>query len=63
MASRYFGIERGAQAPSITEGSSTTSKKIEVVVDLTSSVTKMELVDLLKSLAEYIANTSTYPQS
>jgi len=52
MALRYFGIERGASEETVTQGSSTTSKDVEVVVDLAANMDKGEVlrqVDLIKN--------------
>lgn len=54
MASRYFGIERGAQKTGITQGSSSTSKKLELVVDLTAGFTKAEVLQAIEYLEGYI---------
>lgn len=61
MASRYFGVNRGAQGEGVTEGSSTTSKDMEVVIDLTKNLTKAEVADKLEEIKNFIFTTSQYP--
>jgi hypothetical protein len=61
MASQYWGIERGAQPSSVTTGSSTTSKKIELVVDLTSGATKKDVILALEALRQAVLNDRTTP--
>ena len=61
MASRYYGCEVGAGLPAdITESGSTTSKKIELVVDLTASgLNKIAVLKALKALEGYIIQDAT----
>lgn len=54
MASRYFGIERGQTEDNVTQGSSTTSKKLEVVIDLTAGFTQAEVLMALEYISNYI---------
>lgn len=54
MASRYFGIERGGTEDNVTQGSSTTSKKLEVVLDLTAGFTQAEVLMALDYIRNYI---------
>lgn len=56
MASYYYGINDGAGAMgTITEGSSTTSKDIEVVINTTANVgSKEEVLLALQKLYDYI---------
>ncbi len=54
MASRYFGISRGGTEDSVTQGSSTTSKKLEVVLDLSGNFTKQEVLQGLEYIKQYI---------
>jgi hypothetical protein len=52
MALRYFGVEKGANGDTVTQGSSTTSKTVEVVVDLADGADKGQVLVAL----EYIKN-------
>ena len=60
MAKQYLGLTRGNQLNgSITEDSSTTSKSIELVVDLAdTSLTKNDLLIALEALEAYIIKRS-----
>ncbi len=58
MASRYFGISRGERT--VTEGSSTTSKHFEAVLDLTKSFTKSEFLQQLDNIFNTII-TGNFP--
>jgi hypothetical protein len=60
MATYYFGINNGAGAMgSVTEGSSTTSKDIEVVINTTANVpSKEELLLALEKFEDYIVTAS-----
>lgn len=54
MASRYYGMNRGDNETAIAEGSSTNSKAIELVIDLTKSLTKAEVIQAIKMLTNYL---------
>lgn len=56
MAKRYLGLNRGNQLDgSITENSSTTSKSIELVIDLAdTTLTKVDALLALETLEAYI---------
>jgi hypothetical protein len=57
MASHYYGVPVGGQMPGdVTEGTSTTSKSVELVVDLTAA--GLSKVAVLKAL-EAIQNRVT----
>lgn len=60
MAARYFGKDIGAQYTTITEGSSTTSKGMEVVVanSTATGMSKEQLVLFLEEVIDYILNPS-----
>ena len=60
MATYYFGVNNGAGAmASVTEGSSTTSKDIEVVINTTANVpSKEELLLALEKFEDYIVTAS-----
>ncbi len=61
MASQYIGKARGAQRTTITTGTSSTSKSLELVVDLTAGWTKAEIIVALEELEDYILDTRTTP--
>lgn len=54
MASRYYGLQRGENEFDITESSSTTSKKIELVVDLTGNFDKNDILLALDKFSDYL---------
>lgn len=54
MAKRYWGIDRGGHDTDVLEQSSTTSKGLEVVLDLTASIDKNELFILLEEIKNVI---------
>lgn len=54
MAKRYYGSNRGEATTSISEGSSTTSKAVEVVVDLASNLTQDDVLVKLEEIRNYI---------
>lgn len=59
MAFKYYGVDRGAQATTVTNGSSTTGKKIELAVDLTSAATRADVLLGLEAIREAILNDRT----
>ncbi len=56
MAVRYFGIEKGANVDGVTQGSSTTSKDVEVTVDLAAAADKQQVLVAIENLKIYITN-------
>lgn len=50
MASRYFGIEKGANVDTVTQGSSTTSKTVELVVDLADGADKNQVLQAIEAI-------------
>lgn len=54
MANRYIGNDKGATYVNITEDSSTTSKDVEVVIDLSASMSKSEVLVKLEEIKDYI---------
>jgi hypothetical protein len=54
MASRYYGCERGGKSDSVTDGSSSTSKTVEVVVDLADGANRNEVIEALENIKNYI---------
>lgn len=61
MTIQYYGIEKGAQLTAVTTGTSTTSKKIELTVDLTSTATRKQVLLGLEAIREFILNERTTP--
>lgn len=61
MAVQYFGLNRGERIESLSTGTSTTSKKIELAVDDTVSITKGELELALDTIKRYILDQRTTP--
>ncbi|MDB5433552.1 MAG: hypothetical protein JWP35_4668 [Caulobacter sp.] len=62
MASRYYGVDVGGQLPQdVTQGAATTSKKIELAVDLTATnLNKLEVLKALEALSTHI-NVNIWP--
>jgi len=52
MAARYYGISRGEGY--VSEGSSTTSKEIELVIPTIGSVTKMDILLALDAIRDHL---------
>jgi hypothetical protein len=61
MAVQFIGINRGATRESITSGTSTTGKQIELAVDLASNASRKEVLDHLDLLRDFIVNTRATP--
>lgn len=61
MAVQYIGKSRGAARTTITTGTSTTSKSLEVTVDLTAGWKKSELDVALDEIRDYILDTRSTP--
>lgn len=61
MATQYFGVNRGAAKTTITTGTSSTSKSIEVTVNDAVGITKGELVVKLREIIDYILDQRTTP--
>jgi hypothetical protein len=61
MATQYIGVDRGAQRTTITTGTSTTSKTLEVTVNLAGNMTRAEVYRQLNDIADYILDTRTTP--
>jgi hypothetical protein len=60
MAKQYYGINKGDTEFQITEGSSTTSKGLEVVLDLTAGFEKDAVLRALKMIMNQIMKDN-YP--
>lgn len=61
MASRYYGSDRGETYDDITESSATTSKDVELVVDLAASLTKSEVLMKLDEIKGWITKGNWPP--
>ena len=62
MASRYYGVNVGAMNPKdVTEAGSTNSVAVEVAIDLTKCTDKLQAVQALTALLNYIQTTETNP--
>lgn len=61
MAVQYIGVNRGAQRTTITTGTSSTSKTLEVTVDLTGNMTREEIVRQLGDIQDYILSNPSSP--
>lgn len=61
MASEYYGLNRGASDNEalVTKGTSTGSTDVELRVDLTKSLTKLEVIEITKTLLRHITSAST----
>lgn len=55
MASRFYGVSVGAMLPTdVTESSSTTSKAVEVQIDLTKTTSRIAVLQALEALTNYL---------
>lgn len=54
MAIQYYGLNRGENEDDVTTGASTTSKKLEVTLDLTGGFERSEVLLALEKIANYI---------
>ncbi len=54
MASRYFGISLGKNAHEVSEDSRTTSKAIELVVDLTAGASRLDVIVALEKIKDHM---------
>jgi hypothetical protein len=61
MALRYFGIEGGQPDTTVTDASSTTSKDIELVVDLAASLNLSQVLDAVERIKDYITRSAKWP--
>lgn len=61
MAFQYIGVNRGGRDTDVATGSSTTSKDVELAVDLSKNCTREDLLLLLKSIENFILSTRTTP--
>lgn len=62
MASRFYGVNVGAMQPKdVTEAASTNSTAVEVQIDLTKCTDKLQAVQALTAILNYIQTTETNP--
>lgn len=62
MASRFYGANVGAMQPKdVTESGSTTSSAVELAVDLTKTTDKLQVVQALTAILNYLQTTETNP--
>lgn len=62
MASRYYGVDKGAMQPTdVTEDSSTTSSGLEVAIDLTKITSKIDAIQCLEAVKNYLQTKETEP--
>lgn len=63
MAKRYVGIDKGKSLDTITQGSSTTSKHVEIVIDLSVTATRQDVLVALEKLEYYITQNTSWPMA
>lgn len=64
MASRYYGVNVGAMMPAdVTEAASTNSAAVEVQIDLAKTTDKLQVVNMLTAIINYIQTTENNPIS
>lgn len=62
MASRFYGVNVGAMNPKdVTEAASTNSTAVELQIDLTKCTDKLQAVQLITAILNYIKTTETNP--
>lgn len=61
MAIRYYGLDRGETEFSVEEDSSTTSKDVEVAVDLAANLDKSEVLIKLDEIKNHIVKGNWPP--
>lgn len=61
MAFQYIGVNRGGREPDVATGSSTTSKDVEVAIDLSKNCTREDVLLALKSMENFILSTRITP--
>lgn len=54
MADRYYGLDRGDGFIEVSEGTSSPTKDVEVVVDLAVGLEKKDVLHLLKMISDHI---------
>lgn len=61
MTVQYIGVNRGLQGDTVTTGTSSTSKSIELVVDLSSGATRKQVLLGLEEIRKFILNDRATP--
>lgn len=61
MATQFFGLNRGERLESVSTGTSTTSKAIELAVNDAVNLTKGEVIQAIETLEIYLLNQRTTP--
>lgn len=62
MASRFYGVNVGQMQPKdVAEAASTNSTAVELQVDLSKVTDKLQVVQCLEAIANYIKTTETNP--
>jgi len=62
MASRYYAASVGAMNPTdVTEGSSSGSLAVELVIDLAKTTSIMEVLQALEAIKNYLITKETNP--
>lgn len=62
MASRFYGVNVGAMQPKdVTEGAATGSTALEVQIDLTKCTDKLQAVNMMKTILNYLETVETNP--
>lgn len=54
MAKRYYGLDIGGELAEVSEGSSTTSKGVEISFDITAGVTRQEVLNAIENIKNAI---------
>ena len=64
MASRFYGVNKGGMQPKdVTESASTTSSGVELQIDLTKVTSKIDALQALEAIENYIATVEFNPIS
>jgi hypothetical protein len=62
MASRFYGANVGQMQPKdIVEGASTNSTAVELAVDLTKVTDKLQVIQCVKGILNYLQTVETNP--
>lgn len=54
MADRIYGLDRGDVEENVSEGSSSPTKDVEIVIDLAVSLEKSEVLQLIEMIKNHI---------
>jgi hypothetical protein len=62
MASRFYGIDKGGnKMTDVTEGAATGTKGVEIQVDLSKVTSRIDTLQALETLKQYIISRETDP--